>query len=69
MNESVKSVEREESCLFIFIMWSVIMQMLSSQSTKINLHFICFAQQKISSAVSVRLVGNSMYKISVKIPL
>ena len=63
---SVKSVEREESCLFIFIMWSVIMQMLSSQSTKINLHFICSAYQQISSA---GLAGNSMYKISVKIPL
>ena len=48
--ESVKSVERDESCLFIFIMLSVIMQMLSSQSTKINLHFICFAYQQISSA-------------------
>ena len=42
------------------------MQMLSSQSTKINLHFICSAYQQISSA---GLVGNSMYKISVKIPL
>ena len=32
------------------------MQMLSSQSTKINLHFICSALQKISSAVSGWLV-------------
>ena len=76
--EVLKSVDREESCLFIFIMLSVIMQMLSSllftvptsQSTEINLHFLCFAHQRISSALAtVWLVGKSMYKISVKIPV
>ena len=65
--EVLKSVDREESCLFIFIMLSVIMQMLSSQSTKINLLF-CLPVD-ISSAPSDLLVGNSMYKISVKIPV
>ena len=63
----VLKVLRERRILFIYIhIVSVIMQMLSSQSTKINLHFICSAYQQISSA---GLAGNSMYKISVKIPL
>ena len=57
--EVLKSVDREESCLFIFIMLSVIMQMLSSllftvptSQSEINLHFLCFAHQRISSALA-----------------